>query len=125
MCSIEGCGARAERHHKDGNTKNNAPENIEFLCHRHHTITDGRAAALVVAAARANTGRKMATRSESHRAALSAAMTGKSQPEETRAKLRAANLGKKYGPRSEETRRKISEAKKAGFRRRLAQKGDS
>ena len=37
------CGAtKAERHHKDGNTANNAPENIEGLCRRCHMEADGR-----------------------------------------------------------------------------------
>ena len=39
----EVCGAlRVDRHHKDGNTANNAPENIAFLCRRHHMEADGR-----------------------------------------------------------------------------------
>lgn len=37
------CGAvKAERHHKDGNTANNAVENIEALCRRCHMEIDGR-----------------------------------------------------------------------------------
>lgn len=33
----EVCSAtRAERHHRDGNTLNNDPSNIAFLCHKHH-----------------------------------------------------------------------------------------
>jgi hypothetical protein len=37
------CGvARSERHHKDGNTGNNSPENIEILCRRCHMSVDGR-----------------------------------------------------------------------------------
>jgi hypothetical protein len=32
----------AERHHIDGNTKNNSPENIIFLCRKHHQERDGR-----------------------------------------------------------------------------------
>ena len=40
-----GCGnERAERHHKDGNTANNAPSNIEALCRRCHMAQDGRLA---------------------------------------------------------------------------------
>lgn len=39
----EGCGASdAERHHVDGNTANNAPENIGILCRRCHMTADGR-----------------------------------------------------------------------------------
>ena len=37
------CGAdKAERHHKDGNTANNEPKNIEALCRRCHMKEDGR-----------------------------------------------------------------------------------
>ena len=39
-CSI--CGAPGERHHKDGNTLNNAPSNIAWRCRKHHMIDDGR-----------------------------------------------------------------------------------
>ena len=39
----EVCGsAKSERHHKDGNDLNNNPENIMFVCRRHHMLTDGR-----------------------------------------------------------------------------------
>ncbi len=39
----ESCGAeKTDRHHKDGNTANNAPENIVFLCRRCHMEADGR-----------------------------------------------------------------------------------
>jgi hypothetical protein len=37
------CGAdKAERHHKNGDTTDNSPENIEFLCRRCHMESDGR-----------------------------------------------------------------------------------
>ncbi len=37
------CGAeKSERHHIDGNTLNNSPENIKILCRRCHQIEDGR-----------------------------------------------------------------------------------
>lgn len=37
------CGCtRAERHHRDGNTANNAPDNIEIVCRRCHMTEDGR-----------------------------------------------------------------------------------
>jgi hypothetical protein len=42
-CDI--CGANEcliDRHHRDGDTKNNAPENIQFLCRRCHMEEDGR-----------------------------------------------------------------------------------
>lgn len=43
----EVCGtSQAERHHRDGNTLNNAPTNIAFLCRKHHMEADGRLAAL-------------------------------------------------------------------------------
>ena len=41
----EKCGKdRAEIHHKDGNTFNNNPENLAFLCRRHHMLADRRGA---------------------------------------------------------------------------------
>jgi len=37
------CGAeKTERHHKDGNTANNHPTNVEVLCRRCHMQADGR-----------------------------------------------------------------------------------
>lgn len=37
------CGSEeSERHHIDGDTTNNAPDNIEILCRRCHMETDGR-----------------------------------------------------------------------------------
>ena len=37
------CGIKkAERHHKDGNTLNNDPSNVEFICRRCHMKEDGR-----------------------------------------------------------------------------------
>lgn len=42
------CGnPKAERHHKNGNTADNRPENIEIVCRRCHMKADGRLAALV------------------------------------------------------------------------------
>ena len=39
----EECGnPKGERHHRDGNTANNAPENVAWLCRRCHMVTDGR-----------------------------------------------------------------------------------
>jgi hypothetical protein len=44
-CAV--CGAvRVDRHHIDGNTRNNAGSNIAFLCRRHHMEADGRLEAL-------------------------------------------------------------------------------
>ena len=41
--SCNKCGAEnSEIHHKDGNTLNNSPENIQHLCRKHHMIADGR-----------------------------------------------------------------------------------
>lgn len=52
------CAAeKAERHHKDGNTVNNAPDNIEALCRRCHMEEDGRMVSL-----RTNPGRGSACR---------------------------------------------------------------
>lgn len=42
--------ANAERHHKNGNTANNEPSNIWFLCRRCHMVEDGRLDALRVLA---------------------------------------------------------------------------
>jgi hypothetical protein len=37
------CGElNSERHHKDGNPRNNKPDNIVFLCRRHHMEADNR-----------------------------------------------------------------------------------
>ena len=36
VCRLEPRGHRVHRHHKDGNTLNNSPENIAFLCAKHH-----------------------------------------------------------------------------------------
>lgn len=47
-CAI--CGKQAiDRHHKDGNTVNNAPENVQILCRRCHMTVDGRMPAFVAA----------------------------------------------------------------------------
>lgn len=48
-CTI--CGfAKAERHHKDGNTANNEASNIEVVCRRCHMNMDGRLQAVQLAA---------------------------------------------------------------------------
>jgi len=39
----EQCGVLpSERHHVDGNPKNNSPENVRFLCRKCHMAGDGR-----------------------------------------------------------------------------------
>lgn len=39
----EVCGSeKSERHHRDGDSRNNERSNIMFLCRRHHMIEDGR-----------------------------------------------------------------------------------
>lgn len=38
----EVCGKPGERHHRDGNPLNNAPENIGWLCRTHHIRTEDR-----------------------------------------------------------------------------------
>jgi hypothetical protein len=40
----EVCGAPAERHHKDGDTLNNEPSNVAFLCRKHHIEAEDRMA---------------------------------------------------------------------------------
>jgi len=43
LTNCELCGAPGrDRHHKDGNTLNNAPDNIQRLCRRCHMTVDGR-----------------------------------------------------------------------------------
>lgn len=43
VCEHDGCDAPAtDRHHVDGDTGNNARENLELLCRRHHMERDGR-----------------------------------------------------------------------------------
>lgn len=45
-CSI--CGSiKSERHHKDGDTLNNEPGNVVFLCRKHHMAADGRLSELI------------------------------------------------------------------------------
>lgn len=47
----EHCGKPAtDRHHKDGNTRNNEPSNVEVLCRRCHMLADGRLEAFAKAA---------------------------------------------------------------------------
>lgn len=40
----EVCGEKAERHHKDGNPRNNVPANIAWLCRTHHIRAEDRMA---------------------------------------------------------------------------------
>lgn len=45
----ERCGEPGtDRHHKDDNTGNNVPTNIEILCRRCHMLTDGRLEKLII-----------------------------------------------------------------------------
>lgn len=43
-CEICGEPQKVDRHHVDGNTKNNEPSNLRYLCRRCHMIEDGRMA---------------------------------------------------------------------------------
>lgn len=110
----EKCAAeKAERHHKDDNTLNNAPDNVQFLCRRCHMLEDGRLAEL---AARGAAGPSRGYRhTPESLLAMSAASKGRIQTPEARAKVSAANLGKpawnKGVPRTAETRAKISAAR--------------
>jgi 5-methylcytosine-specific restriction endonuclease McrA len=53
IAQCEHCGAKAtDRHHKDRNTKNNAPDNIQRLCRSCHMIVDGRMEKLILGLAR-------------------------------------------------------------------------
>lgn len=89
LCSVDGCRSVAERHHRDGDTRNNEIENIEFLCNRHHKAVDGRMTRPAFRAAwrRAMVGVPL---SHQHRARISAGLLGRSVSEETRAKLSIA-----------------------------------
>lgn len=54
----ERCGKPGrDRHHKDGNTKNNVPSNVQILCRRCHMIIDGRLGRFVAAGAPTRTAR--------------------------------------------------------------------
>lgn len=48
MCSRCSKKKATDRHHKDGDTRNNNPSNIAFLCRRCHMVEDGRMVNLVV-----------------------------------------------------------------------------
>lgn len=88
-CEIADCGARAERHHKDGNTSNNERSNIAFLCHKHHVEADGRMtrAALRSAHRAAIVGKP---HTPEHCAKISAGLVGRPVSDDTRAKMSAA-----------------------------------
>jgi hypothetical protein len=48
LTGCERCGAPAtDRHHRDGDTGNNEPENVALLCRRCHMALDGRLAEFV------------------------------------------------------------------------------
>ena len=48
LLPCEVCGnKKTERHHADGNPHNNTPENIKFLCRKHHMGMDGRLGRLI------------------------------------------------------------------------------
>lgn len=47
-CEYQGCEELAkDRHHINGDTRNNDRSNIRFLCRRHHMVEDGRLDALM------------------------------------------------------------------------------
>jgi NUMOD3 motif len=80
-CEYPGCDApAADRHHIDGDGRNNEPDNIEFLCRRHHMIEDGRMDRLRV---------------RMSKLAKTGTMRGKQHSEETKAKIKAAKTGVK------------------------------
>lgn len=140
FCEWPGCGAPAERHHKDANPLNNARDNIEFLCKPHHIARDARfsrsdsRAALSAAMSgrtlseqhkqRVGAALRGRPKSLDHRAKLSAALLGRpTGPKPPRtpshcAKLSAANRGRIVGPQSDVTKSRISEALKASWARR-------
>lgn len=72
QCEHEGCGREAvDRHHVDGNPKNNARDNVRFLCRGCHQKEDGRAVQRQRDMADATRG---TTHSPERRARFSAAM---------------------------------------------------
>lgn len=51
LAACEVCGAKAtDRHHRDTNTGNNHPSNIQKLCRRCHMLIDGRLESFVTSA---------------------------------------------------------------------------
>lgn len=49
-CEWDGCERPAvDRHHRDGDSTNNSPENIARLCRKHHMEADGRLERFVAA----------------------------------------------------------------------------
>lgn len=46
ICTECGSKPAVERHHRDGDTENNAPDNVTPVCRRCHMILDGRLAQL-------------------------------------------------------------------------------
>lgn len=87
QCEIAECGRKAERHHKDGNTRNNDRSNIAFLCNKHHKEADGR---MTRPAFRAACSRVGTTLTPEHRAKIGAGLVGHQVSDATRAKLSAA-----------------------------------
>lgn len=102
-CEIVGCSRIGERHHRDGNTVNNEPFNIGWLCKPHHLEAHGTQERLVAA----NTGRK---RSDQTRRRISEALHGRTPSDETRAKISASLKGRKLPPRSESHRASLRES---------------
>lgn len=92
-CQVGGCSnKRVERHHKDGNTRNNDPSNIAFLCNKHHKEADGRMSRPVFQAARR---RKRGTKlTAEHRQRISEGLRGRVFSADTRAKLSGAALAR-------------------------------
>ena len=87
VCQIEGCGKRAERHHIDGDTRNNDAANIAFLCNKHHKEADGRMHRPAFRAAANRRGTKL---SAEHRAKIAHGNLGRRFSEESKARLSAA-----------------------------------
>lgn len=120
VCEWPGCTAIAERHHKDGDPKNNDRSNIEFLCKPHHIERERR---FSKPQSRANLSAALKGRqlSQAHRASLSAAARGKPKSAAHRDALSAALRGRpnpavkeaRSGkPLSVEHRRRISDGLK-------------
>ncbi len=108
-----------ERHHIDGNVRNNDPSNILVLTRRKHMIEDGRMEAWI----KRNKMRRGMQLSPETKAKMSEAhsgskhhMWGKKHTPETIEKIRSAQIGKKHTP---ETKEKISATLKARARNKI------
>lgn len=93
VCERDGCTRKAERHHKDGDTKNNAPENIAFLCNKHHKEADGRMTRREFREAHRRAVKGVPLTGD-HKSKISAGLKGHPVSVETRTRLAAAQVAR-------------------------------